>query len=294
LTPFNVSIVGTGRVGTTLAALLHRRGHRIVTLINRTLPRAQACGAIVSCNRISTDVADVSAATDVLIIATSEQALEAIVESIVTRAHLEWTRLAVCHTSGALTSDLLASLAQRGATAFSLHPIQTFPREAPVESQVRSMEGISYGFEGPSHALPFAETLVRELGGRILIVPKDVKILYHLACVFASNFSVAILHAVEQLAFPVTGSTNLHHFRKLIESSIDNALEVQSRNALTGPIARGSDDVVRLHLAALQDRPDLQSLYRSLANWTVHVAESQGSISPEKANELRKLLENHG
>jgi predicted short-subunit dehydrogenase-like oxidoreductase (DUF2520 family) len=294
LTPFNVSIVGAGRVGSTLAVLLHRRGHRIAALINRTLPHAQACGAVVSCDRISTEVADVPAATDLLIIATPERAIESIVQSIVTRGHLEWTRLAVCHTSGPLTSDLLSPLAERGAMVFSLHPIQTFPRDVPLEALVRSMDGISYGFEGPSRALPFVETLVRELGGRLLVVPKDEKISYHLACVFASNFFVAVLHAVEQLAFSVTGSSKLNHFRKLIESSINHALEIESRNALTGPIARGSDEVVRLHLAALHDRPDLQALYRSLASWTLRVAESNGSISPDKAKSLKGVLENRG
>ncbi|MEX0736617.1 MAG: Rossmann-like and DUF2520 domain-containing protein [Bacteroidota bacterium] len=288
--PFNVSIVGAGHVGTTLAVMLHRRAHAIVSVVSRSLESAHRCARLVDCRKSSTDLGMIAPETELLILAVPDEELEAVAAGAAERAGLNFQGLAVFHTSGIQTSDLLAPFASRGSVVCSIHPIQTFATGVSVEEQVGMMKGISYGIEGSEEGRKLGERVVEELEGTILVVPKEEKISYHLACVLASNFTVALLGAVEELAAPYAGGVPLRHFRALVESSIANAVRLSSSKALTGPIARGSVSTVEAHLGSLQNGTDLQILYSSMALWTIELALRGKRITPEQAHNLKKVL----
>jgi hypothetical protein len=62
--------------------------------------------------------------------------------------------------------------------------------------------------------------------------------------------------------------------------------------ALTGPISRGDAGTVARHLAALQASfPALLPLYCSLGQETVSLGLKKQTLSPEKAEIIKKLLE---
>ena len=292
--PLRVSLVGPGAVGTTLAVLLRRRGHRISTVIGRRLVNASRCAKLVRCNHVSTRVADISPDTQLLVIATSDESVRSVSEGISRLRHLDLRYLIAFHTSGVLTSDELRALRAKGVTTLSIHPLQTFPKGIPLETRVAAMEGVSYGVEGPPRALRFARALVAELGGRTVVIPKKEKILYHVAGVIASNYVVVLLGAVEELLNPLIGSAGLRHFRVLIDTSIRNAFRVSPRDALTGPIVRGSSAVVARHLRALRGRRDLRALYRALGLYAIGLARKNRSLTDRQARELRRILSKTG
>ena len=292
--PLNVSLVGAGKVGTTLAVLLHRRGHKISSIISRSLPDARRCAARVRCTTFSTLISDLAPATELLMIATPDEAIRDLSELICRSASLQFRRLRVFHTSGALTSDELQAFAGMGARTFSLHPVQTFPRGISIEQQLAAMKGISYGFEGSREMKPFGSKLARELGGKIFPVPKEEKVLYHLACVFASNYSVALLGAVDDLAAEFIAGPRLQHFRKLIEMSVRSAVRSSPGEALTGPIARGSSKIVALHLEQVRRRKDLDLLYRAIGLYALKLTRRANKISSRQASVLRKILSKGG
>ncbi|MBI3112360.1 MAG: DUF2520 domain-containing protein [Ignavibacteriales bacterium] len=288
--PLTVSLIGAGRVGATLALMLHRRGHRIVCIINRSPEAALRTARLVDCGLSSTENAALAPETDLLAIAVPDEQLEAVAAEVAERAKLNFHDLVAFHTSGVHTSDLLDPLAKKGAVTCSIHPIQTFAAGMPVEEQVGMMKGISYGIEGNDQGRRMAEQIVAALEGNILVVPKEEKISYHLACVFASNYTVALLGAVEELTASYGGSSALKHFRTLVESSIANAVRMSPAKALTGPIARGSSRVIEAHVSGLQTRPDLQELYKSLASWAIELAQRGKRITPEQAQRLKETL----
>lgn len=285
-----MSIVGAGAVGTTLALLMKRKGYRIVSVISRRRSSAKRAAALVGCTRYSHRLSDLHPKTDFLLIATSDESIALVAKEISTLP-LQFSALFAAHTSGFLTSDMLRRLRQRGATVFSLHPIQTFPGHVSAAQQVRSLNGISYGVEGSPRAVAFARRLVRRLGGRTLQVPKEQKISYHLACVFASNYSVALLGAVEELSAGFIATPRLKHFRALLESSIDNAFLLSPRKALTGPIARGSVKTVRAHIRRLQTKHRrFVPLYKTFGLYTIELARWDKKISSGTAKILKKLV----
>jgi predicted short-subunit dehydrogenase-like oxidoreductase (DUF2520 family) len=169
-----------------------------------------------------------------------------------------------------------------------MHPIQTFPAEKSIRDQVRSMKGITYGIEGPQGSLAIAKSLVKQMGGEILFVSKEAKILYHLACVIASNYSVALVGAIDLIAGKVAGK-KLQPFEKLLQTSLENAMRLGAGKALTGPVVRGDIDIIAEHLRSIQD-PELRALYQSLGVYAVKLAAQEGKLGPDQVTKLHELF----
>ena len=154
------------------------------------------------------------------------------------------------------------------------------------------MKGIAYGIEGPQRALATATSLAKQLGGDALVVPKEAKMLYHAACVLASNYAVTLVGAVEALTGQFT-IRSTDPFRHLIETSISNALESGAAKALTGPIVRGDADIISRHLQTIRD-PDLRSVYKSLGLYALKLAVAEKKIALEDVDRIERALREIG
>jgi predicted short-subunit dehydrogenase-like oxidoreductase (DUF2520 family) len=285
---FAVSLIGAGKVGTALAVLLHKSGHKIVAIVSRKRSSARACGALVSCRNCTDDLAAIPSSTDLIIIAVPDQEIRKVAVSIAKGSHRALARTFVCHTSGALSSDVLKPLSLRGAKVFSFHPAQTFPRNKSVKDQIESMRGITYGVEGKGAAVTIARQLARQLDGEFLLIPKEAKILYHLVCVIASNYSVALVGAMAEVAGRFT-RLGTRPFTRLLETSLNNALRLGAGKALTGPIVRGDAEIVAAHLKSIKD-PRIRSLYKSLGAYTLELAARDHTLTNRRTRRLQKLL----
>ena len=290
----HVSIVGAGAVGTTLAVMLARKGHRIVSVVSRDVRDARRCARLTGCKRYSASVADLDARSDLIVIATPEKAIQGVVSSIARNPALSFPHLRVCHTSGVSTSVELESLRRRGCLTFSFHPIQTFPKGLSPHRQLKSMEGISYGVEGAPRALRFGRLLASELGGKMFVVPKEQKILYHLTCVVASNYTATLLGVVGDLARQIGGRGSFRHFANLIDTSVRNAIALTPEKALTGPIARGDGSIIKQHLQELRRDRNLKALYRELALRGIMLARRGKKLTRSQVKGLKRILADYG
>ena len=288
-----MSVIGAGAVGTTLAVLLSRRGgHQIVSVVSHDVRDARRCAKLVGCDIFSHSISDLSPKTEFLIIATPDESIRNVAYSVSKLPHLNFRRLRVCHVSGVLSSGALKPLTRKGSLVFSFHPLQTFSPHNSLHRQMISMKNISYGVEGSATTMRFAEKLARDIGGRIFLVPKEEKILYHIACVIASNYLIALEGLVEELTGRLGSRSGLEHFSSLLETSIRNGIRLSAANALSGPIARGSSDVVRRHLKRLRHEKDLRSLYQVLGLQTLKLALRGARIARKQARELKIILTN--
>lgn len=287
----HISLIGAGAVGTTLAVLLSKRGgHRIVSVISRDEHDAGRCAKLVRCKLFSSSISDLSPKTDLLLIATPDESIREVAKSVSGLPHLNFRKLRACHVSGVLSTDALKPLARKGSLVFSFHPLQTFSPNNSLRHQLNSMKDISYGVEGSVAAVRLAERLTEDIGGRPFPVPKEEKILYHIACVIASNYLIALEGLVEELAGRIGSRSGLEHFSGLIETSIRNGVRLSAGKALSGPIARGSGDVVRRHLKRLGHEKDLRLLYQALGLQTVKLALRGSRITRKQAQELKMIL----
>ncbi len=283
-----MSLVGAGKVGSTIAGMLKRRGHPIVSIISRDRSSVRILGRLLKAGIASTNLRDISPRTNLLLIAVPDESIAEVSAKLSGNPNLEKSRLTVFHPSGMLTSDALEALRSQGSPVFSLHPIQTFPDGISLQRQMNLMRGISYGFEGGEQVRPFARSLVKQLGGVFIEIPKAEKILYHIACVFAANYPTLLMAATERLS-KAMGLPGLKPFAPLVHTAMNQALELGPEVSLTGPLSRGSRTILQGHLEALRKHhPDLADLYTALGRFGLEVAAKRLTASQKKA--LQELL----
>lgn len=285
-----VSFVGAGKVATTLAVLLARRGYTIASIVSRSGSSARSLARRVRCPRYSASVADLPPESQFVLVAVPDDALRAVGAAIARLPDLPFSRLTIAHTSGVVTSDVFRPLKDKGSAVFSLHPIQLFSPAVSLDRQMRIMDGITYGYEGPARTRRFARRIVRDLHGRFLEIPKQEKILYHVACVLASNYVVGLLGASEQLMRSVNAE-GMRALKPLVEASVQNAFDGGAARALTGPIARGDVRTIDLHLGELKRRKkDVAALYRSVGQYALLMLRRHGRASGMRFDRLRRKL----
>ncbi len=164
----------------------------------------------------------------------------------------------VAHTSGATPLAALEPHERR----FGLHPLQSFTRARGPEQ----LDGAYAAVSGESDdAREIGFWLARELGLEPFALADDERALYHAGAAVASNFLVTLHRAaadlVESAGAPPEALVPL--MRRVIENDFE----------LTGPIERGDWETVEAHLAAIRERrPELEPLYRALADATAELA----------------------
>jgi predicted short-subunit dehydrogenase-like oxidoreductase (DUF2520 family) len=287
----SVCIIGAGKVGSTLAMLLKRSGYRIISVVSGERSSAKKLAGQVGCARYSTALSQLPSSARIVLIAAPDERIPGIAVELARRTDLQFRRLVVFHSSGTLTSDALLPLHKKGAKTFSFHPIQTFPPATDLADRLVRMKGITYGCEGPPAAIRFARDVAEDIDGTIIRISKKKKILYHIACVVASNYSVALLGMTEEVLRLVGGDIRLRHLLPLIETSIANAIRLSPAKALTGPIARGSLATVKSHVRELlrTDRR-LARLYCRYGMQALRLVARDRKMPQRTVREMEKVL----
>jgi predicted short-subunit dehydrogenase-like oxidoreductase (DUF2520 family) len=288
-----ICIIGAGRVGTAFAHALRSRGYHIACVISKTRKSARSLAKEVNASVCSTELADIPSDVGTIIIAVPDQAMPGLVSALSHLKKLDFSHVFVVHTSGIHRSDILKPLSRRGAKVAAIHPIQTFVRQKKVHRQKTLLQDIYYGIEAPQNALMSAKRLVKTLGGSYIIVPAELKPLYHALCVFSSGYVVTILGTIEVM------SKQLHLkkrwdivFGPLLRTAIRNAIELSPSSALTGPFVRGDVATVKQHLRCLRkSAPDYIELYRALGMASLSLTDKGHPTPPKISKELRTLLD---
>lgn len=190
------------------------------------------------------------------------------------------------HLSGALSTDVLAPLHLKGYAVGSLHPLQAV---ADPWHGGEHLVGSAFALAGEPAALVAGRRLVAGLGGFPLVIPPVFRSLYHAAAVMASNYVVALTAAAARMLGEagVGEAEALRALLPLLRGTLDNIEKLGIRAALTGPIARGDVDTVRLHLARLSPRD--RSLYCGLGVELLELARGAG-LDERRAQEIETLL----
>ncbi|MGH9902490.1 MAG: Rossmann-like and DUF2520 domain-containing protein, partial [Pyrinomonadaceae bacterium] len=197
---------------------------------------------------------------------------------------------AALHTSGALSSRVLAPLRARGFSVGSMHPLVSVSDAA---AGVESLRTAFYCVEGERRAAAAAREIVRRLGGRSFSIDTADKPLYHAAAVMTSGHTVALFDiAAELLArcgLPATRARRV--LLPLLRSTLQNLAARAPSRALTGTFARADVETVRKHLAALdgQSPTEAAAVYRLLGLRSLLLAAENG-VDAAALGEIGRLL----
>jgi predicted short-subunit dehydrogenase-like oxidoreductase (DUF2520 family) len=281
-----VAVIGAGRVGTAIAVLLGRAGHRVVAVSGRgdTTRRARTYLPGVP---VRPD-AEAAAAAELVVIATPDDAIEATAASLATAGAVgrgTW----VAHVSGALGLDALTAVVASGARRLAIHPLQTFP---DVDAALARLPGCAVAVTADDpEGRALGERLARDLGGDPFGLADEHRALYHAAAVFASNYLVTGAAVAEGLLSVAGVEHPPAVLAPLRRASLENVERLGAGRALTGPAARGDAGTIRRNLEALeQDAPELIPAYVGMARAALHVADRAGRLDPDGRAAVEDVL----
>jgi predicted short-subunit dehydrogenase-like oxidoreductase (DUF2520 family) len=283
-----ISILGAGKVGTTLGRVFSHAGHQIGDVFSRSRGSAEQAQQVIGSGRVVDKVPNFDPA-GILIVAVSDNALRAISEELEDSPAVQPGTI-VFHCGGATASSVLAPLRERGASIASVHPVKTFTD--PVHD-AETFAGTWCGIEGDRQAVQQLTLLFEGVGGRLFHIEGERKLTYHAASVFLCNYLVPLIEAglqcYERAGVPRAIAVEV--VKPLLGATIDNTLKDGAARALTGPIARGDHLVVADQMRALEEAdPRLAELYRVLGSRAVDLAGEKRAASAGQLEVIRRLL----
>jgi len=282
-----VSVIGLGRLGTALAIALDSARYEIVSLVgrNRRKLRTTVNNLDVKPMLLVAKELDKGSLGDLVIVAVPDDQILEVASNL---ARLRNTST-ILHTSGALSSEVFAALAENGWHTGSIHPLASV---SDPKAGVDALRNAYWCVEGDSVATRLARRLVQDLGARAFSIDAKYKPVYHAAAVMSSGNVVAVF----DVALAMLNRCGLSRreaqriLLPLLESTALNLARSDPKDAITGTFARGDLETVKLHLASLQknDLEEALRLYRILGEHALLLAHDR--VPQDVAEEIRRRL----
>ena len=281
-----IAIVAAGRLGESLAGALATAGYRIVALSSRNRQRRQRLRDRFRGAVIVESPGEAARQGDVVAIATPDAVVADVCSAI------DWRPgQAVVHCSGALGLSALEAAADAGALVGVFHPLQTFPRP----DVTTDLTGITISIEAADPILAsWLRSTVEELGARPLEIDPAKRDVYHASATIASGMFAGLVGLAagmwEELDVPADEA--IRRLFPLIESTLESVRTLGPSKAITGPLARGDEETVAIHLVALQRRsPDSARAYAALGLACLPLIAQRSTFPEAKLTRITHMLE---
>ena len=300
-----ISIVGAGRMGTALGLALRRAGHHIEVVVTKSRPSARRAAKLIGSGAAALAEPQLTnppaetvrrfVESELLLISTPDDALEAVAARLAgtfRRAGAGRGKAPqfALHTSGAVSSAVLAPLRALGFSVGSVHPLVSVAGAAAAPDPFR---GAHFCVEGDRAATRVARSLVKELGGHPFTISSEAKPLYHAAATVSSGHVTALFDlAIEMVQeCGLTKRRAQQILAPLLRSTAANLVAQSPAEALTGPFARGDVATVVRHLAAMKAKKMTEAgdLYAALGLRAVRLVKST-KPNRKSAKDIKKLL----
>jgi predicted short-subunit dehydrogenase-like oxidoreductase (DUF2520 family) len=277
-------LVGAGRVGTAVAELLRRRGHRVTGVSSRTPESASRAAQLLESRtfELGFDLPP----CDLVLLGVSDAAIEPVAARISSQLAAD---AVVCHFAGSLGLEPLTSVLEVGAGACAMHPVQAVP---DVSAGLARLPGSAWGLTCSPGVSSWAEALVtQELHGTPVQVAEAARRVWHAASVTMSNGIAALIATGESMLESIGVAEPTAVLGPLADGTVANATERGGGAALTGPVVRGETVTVAHHLQALRSgAPDLAHSYALVAELVLAAARRAGRVDREVEHAIGVLL----
>lgn len=288
-----VAVVGAGRLGTALARALAACGYEVRALVSRREGHARRAVELAGVKAMALPVARLEELppSELLFITTPDDAVAGVTELIAALPRERVRGRVALHTSGALSSEVLAPLRASGFRVGSMHPLAAVSDGA---ASGESLRRAFYCIEGDGAAVAAARRVVRDLGGESFSVRAEDKALYHAAALMAAGHTVALFDIAAGLLVRcgLAPKRAQRVLLPLLRSTLENLSRTPPARALTGSFARGDADTVRKHLKALRAAGDTEALlaYALLGGRSLRLAARAGVADASALKEIARLL----
>jgi predicted short-subunit dehydrogenase-like oxidoreductase (DUF2520 family) len=263
-----VAVIGAGRVGTGVAVLLQRAGHRIEAVSGRGPTRDRAARYLPGVP--VREAVEAAASADLVVLGVPDDLIAPTSARLAeggVLGHGRW----VAHLSGALGLDALDGARDAGAGRLAIHPLQTFP---DVVSAIDGIPDCAIAITADDEAgYGVAERVADDLLGVPFRLDDHLRPRYHAAAVFASNYLIAVSSIAADLFTAAGVPDPVRAMQPMQRSTLDNVARLGPAAALTGPAMRGDAGTVERNLRAVADvAPEAVPAYVALARVALDLA----------------------
>lgn len=276
-----IAIAGPGSLGNALAISLHAAGYQICEIFSPPAKDSQQRAHALS-RKVRARAAVIGkepSRADILWLCVPDREIRNCAELLARVGG--WSKQVVLHSSGALTSDELGALRERGASVASAHPLMTF-----VPGEIPSLAGVPFAIEGDRRATAVARQVARDLGGEPFQIRKADKAAYHAWGAFASPLLTALLVTAEQVAAAarIRSNSSRSMMLPILHQTLANYAKHGPAKGFSGPLIRGDAVTVVKHLRVLRRIPLARDVYLALARSAVR------SLAVKNKTQLLKIL----
>jgi len=281
-----IGFIGVGKVGTAFGVRLSEQGFPVVAAMDIVPSESRRFADSVPGCRIYDSAQELADETDFVFITTPDDVISKVA------AGVSWRRgQSVVHCSGANSAAILEPARHVGAHVGCMHPCNTF---ASIAQSLQNLPGSTFTLEAEEPVLSDLKRFVESLNGRWMMLREEDKGLYHASICIACNYMYTLVNIATGMwkHFGISQPDALSACMPILKGTLNNLEHVGFPGCLTGPIARGDVSTIRTHIAALEKKePAIVPLYKALGLQTIPIGVAKGTLSEDKAAELRALLE---
>lgn len=281
-----IGFIGVGKVGTAFGVRLAEQHFPVVAAMDVISAEAERFAArIPGCDAYDTAQA-LADNTDFVFITTPDDVIGHVA------AQLSWRPgQTVIHCSGANSTAILEPARRTGAHVGCMHPCNTF---ASIAQSLENLPRSTFTLEAEEPVLSDLKRFVDSLNGRWMMLRGEDKGLYHASICLACNYMYTLVDICTDMwkHFGISQEDAVSACMPILVGTLNNIENVGFPGCLTGPIARGDVSTIRTHIRTLQEKePNIVPVYKMLGLLTIPIGIAKGTLSEDKAAELRALLE---
>lgn len=246
----DIVCIGSGNVATHLAKAFKAKGARIVQVYSRNILNANILAKETDAIAIS-DLIELNREADLYLVAVKDDAIAAVAHE------LSGVNGMVVHTSGATPMSVLSDAGIQNYGVF--YPLQTFSksRDLDFSNVPLCLEG------GNTEALDRLKSLAEILSPLVYAIDGEKRKILHLSAVFACNFVNHLYHLGSEIL--QDHQIGFELLRPLIMETAEKVQTALPIDVQTGPAVRDDQETMKRHVSLLENRPDLQEIYKFLS-----------------------------
>lgn len=260
--------IGAGKVGFSLGKYLADNNQTVVGYYSEFEKDAIEAAEFTG-SKIYTDLESLVKDSEVLFLTVPDGLIETVWNQV---KETDISGKIICHTSGALSSEVFSDISERGGFGFSIHPLFAV---SDKYYSYKELSGSYFTIEGSKEKIEDMKTLFESFGNTVCIISKEDKVKYHGAAAIASNLVVGLIGLSEQLLVECGFDKEAAHnaLAPIIKGNVEHILKDGCEKALTGPIERNDIETVKKHLAVLEG--DSHAAYQAASRQVLEIAKKK-------------------
>ncbi|MEI8202043.1 MAG: DUF2520 domain-containing protein [Bacteroidota bacterium] len=246
----SIILIGSGNVATQLGIALKQKGKNILQVYSQNINHARVLGGKLEAPHTN-NIRKLYKFADLYIVCVSDSVIEPLLNT------LTFNHKLVVHTSGSISMDVFNDNFQHCGV---FYPFQVFSKKGRANFGNIPMMIEAKLPDDTKRLMQLAELL----SDNVKEIDSEQRRWYHLAAVFACNFSNFMYMAAEEVLQKKEMDFSLLY--PLIKETAKNAIKSSPAENQRGPAIREDRPVVENHLDMLNYDKDLREIYRNLTN----------------------------